>query len=434
MEIRETHSVYGLLQTIATYKGELNRDIKIGGTPKRPFVLTRSFYAGSQRYAWSWTGDNRAEWGQLRNSLAMVMVLGLNSMPFTGEDLGAGGDPPQDLLVRWYQMGTWVYPFMRSHCGDGAKHREPWVFPSPTMEQLNKTISNRYVLTGLWYTHSVYATRNGRSPIVPLWLEWPEVDGLHDIDNEGLLGDSLLVAPVTIENATSVRITKPPGVWYNFWNGDVLREDVNVSVTMDDVPVFVRGGRIVPLYRKHGETTFRTIVTPLTLLIAVDGSGEAEGSIYLDDGETFGFEEGKYVHRNFTFSKGVLSCKKGDTSEKEIPVFLRDNIVSDIEIYRLRPDGSSEVDHIEGLHLKLCEEWKWSETSAKVNNKSKLVVKGRQGRKGKTHGNMVPIVSAICLSVIVFVVTIVSIIVVKSGNEEAINEEHIGNSVEPQYT
>jgi hypothetical protein len=97
------------------------------------------------------------------------------------------------------------------------------------------------------------------------------------------------------------------------------------------------------------------------LLIAGDGNGHAEGSIYLDDGVSFSYEEGKFVERNFTFDKGVLKCVKGSELEKEVPAFLDNCIVSNLDIYRVKPDGTSDVKHISGLNLKLRDEWKWVE-------------------------------------------------------------------------
>jgi hypothetical protein len=236
------------------------------------------------------------------------------------------------------------------------------------------------MLIGHWYTHSIYSTRTGRSPVVPIWFEWPEVEEFHDNEREILLGDSLLVCPVFDENATEVNIVKPPGVWYDFVTGESIRQDFAKEVTLDDIPVFVRGGRIVPLYRTPNETTISTITSPLTLLIAGDDHGHAEGSIYLDDGVSFRYEEGEFIQRNFTFDNNVLRSVKGSVSEKEVPVFLVNAIVSSLDIYLVKPDGTSEVKHISGLDLKVSDEWTWvdpcpsTELSMKEDKSLKLWV------------------------------------------------------------
>jgi alpha 1,3-glucosidase len=362
LEARETHSLYGLLQTASTFKGLLTRDSHIGQAVKRPFVLTRSHYAGSQKYAFTWTGDNGVDWGQLRFSISMILVSGLNSMPFIGEDVGGFlGKLTEQLAVRWFQLGAWVYPFYRSHNCIGVPRKEPWMFPEPTCSRLTRALKDRYMLMGVWYTQSVYATRRGRGPVVPLWYDWPEVDAFHDNEREVILGESLLVVPVVEENAGSVEIVKPPGYWYDLYTGQILKESMNRSVTLDEVPVYVRGGRIVPLYNSStAETALTTIVTPLTLVIGLNEKNESEGSLYLDDGVSYDFESGKFVHRNFTFENKVLKWFKACEYGKEVPEFLRSAIVSFISIYYVLPDGSSRTDHISDLNLKVSEEWSWS--------------------------------------------------------------------------
>jgi hypothetical protein len=170
----------------------------------------------------------------------------------------------------------------------------------------------------------------------------------------------LLVVPVVDEGATFVEIVKPPGYWYDFYSGQRIKSDFNRSVTLDDIPVYVRGGRIVPLYRSHGDTALKTIVTPLTLLIALDEKDRAEGSIYLDDGISFDYAQGKFLHRNFTFKDNVLKCVKGCTIETEVPELLKNAIVSALDIFHVLPDGSSHTEHITGLTFKISEEWSWT--------------------------------------------------------------------------
>jgi alpha-glucosidase (family GH31 glycosyl hydrolase) len=291
----------------------------------------------------------------------MTLVSGLNSMPFIGQDVGGySRGVTEELLVRWFQLGAWVYPFYRSHNSINAPHKEPWVFPHPTSDRLIKSINDRYLLIGVWYTHAVYATRSGRGPVVPLWFDWPEIDSFHDNDKEVILGDSLLVVPVMAQGATTVEVIKPPGYWYEFESGQVIKANFNRSVTLDDIPVYVRGGRIVPVYKSHGETALGTIVTPLTLVIALDEKGGSEGSIYLDDGVSFDYSSGKFVHRNFTFKDNVLKFFKGCTFEREVPELLKNAIVSSLDIFHVLPDGSSHTEHITGLSFKISEEWSWT--------------------------------------------------------------------------
>jgi alpha 1,3-glucosidase len=294
-------------------------------------------------------------------------MSGMNGVPFNGEDLGGfAGSPHNDLMVRWMQVGCWVYPLYRNHCTSGAKRREPWAFTGDTYTQITDAIKQRYTLMGLWYTHSIYTLRNSRSPVVPLWYEWPEVEALHDVDREVLFADTFLVAPVLDEKATHVKITKPPGIWYSYLKGE-LAKDGELPVTMWDVPVYIRGGRIAPLYNTPGLTTISTIATPLTLLVAGDEHGESEGYLYLDDGLTYAYENGEFIHRRFTVKDGVLSSSKVDPFESKVPEFLQECRIVNVTVYQVQPDQSVKVRHITGLDLKLVDEWNYNLKDAMVS-------------------------------------------------------------------
>jgi alpha-glucosidase (family GH31 glycosyl hydrolase) len=304
-----------------------------------------------------------------------VLVSGLVAFPFVGADLGGFGEmmPTDEMMVRWVQAGAWTYPFFRSHASRRSTQREPWFWPNATYTRFVKSINDRYVMIGVWYTHGVYSMRNGRSPVVPLWFEFPEVDRFHDIDRAVLLADSLAVFPVLDEGAKQITILKAPGVWYDFYDGKLFEKDETRDVTMDDVPILIRGGRIVPLYKSHGETALATIVTPMTLLIATDEQNHGEGSIYLDDGVTFDFESGVFLERNFTWDKGTLRCSKRNVNEKTIPEFLQSSIISEIYIY-----SSSGVLSYKDLNLKVSGEWTWSPSGV-----LKGISNDEKGLKGK---------------------------------------------------
>jgi hypothetical protein len=192
---------------------------------------------------------------------------------------------------------------------------------------------------------------------------WPEIDAFHDVDSAALLGDSLFVQPVMTQGATSIKLFKPPGHWYELYEGDLLVEGMVRNVTgYDEVPVYVRGGRIVPLYKKVGMTTYKTIVTPLTLVIGGDNREKATGWIYLDDGVGYDFEQGKFLQRNFTYDGKVLKCMKGDSREKEVPEFLQETIIEAIDLYYVH-DGVLIRDHFKDLNLRLMDEWSWDRNS-----------------------------------------------------------------------
>jgi hypothetical protein len=215
-----------------------------------------------------------------------------------------------------------------------------------------------------WYTWTMYSRWNGRGAVVPLWFEWPEIASFHHTEHEALFGDSLLVAPVVGHDQTVVEVEKPPGVWYDFWVGREFTKSENVSVTMDDIPVFIRGGKIVPWYANPIRTTIETIVTPLTLIIALDENGTAEGNVYLDDGTTFNATKNNiFVHRIARYRNAELVWTKArfPVEESGVPEILKDAIVESLVIF-----DRHGISRVTGLSLSVSGVWTWHKGSSGV--------------------------------------------------------------------
>jgi hypothetical protein len=253
--------------------------------------------------------------------------------------------------------------------------------------------------------------------VVPLWQIWPKIDEFHDVDSAVLVGDALFVQPVVTQNATSIALFKPPGHWYEIYKGDLLEEKMVRNVTIEEVPVYVRGGRIVPLYKKVGMTTYKTIVTPLTLVFGGDEDEKATGWIYLDDGAGYDYEQGKFLQRNFSYDGNVLRCFKGDARETEVPEFLREVIVEGIDLYYVRRDGVLVCDHFEGLKLPLMDEWSW-------DRDSKAVILG-SGRNSSVTG-----VWIVCGIVVMGVLVVAGVVIAKRRRlrETELNDEPLVDS------
>ena len=175
----------------------------------RPFILTRSAYAGSQRYAAIWTGDNTAEWGHLEASIPMCLSLSVAGMGFCGADVGGFfGNPDGELFVRWYQAAAFQ-PFFRSHAHIDTKRREPWLYSAGEMKLIREAIRSRYSLLPLWYTLFYHNERDGTPPMRPLWLEFPEDRNTFSMDEQHMVGSALLVHPVTDARASGVNTYLP---------------------------------------------------------------------------------------------------------------------------------------------------------------------------------------------------------------------------------
>ncbi len=197
---REIHNVYGQLLTRATFEG-LSRL----RPNERPFVLTRASFAGGQRYAAVWPGDNTSEWSSLRQSISTLLGMGLSGFSFVGCDIGGfDGSPSGELYTRWLQAGVF-YPFMRSHSTWGSPDKEPWSFDY-AHEIINRhAIELRYELLPYIYNAMQQASQTGVPALRPLFLEYPDDEKAAGLDDEFLFGADLLVAPVLYEGATGAR-------------------------------------------------------------------------------------------------------------------------------------------------------------------------------------------------------------------------------------
>ncbi len=238
------HNLYGLLMSRATQEGlaKLRPD-------RRSAVLTRATWAGGQRYAMHWTGDNTSEWDSLRLAIPMALNLGLSGIPITGPDIGGfAGRPSAELVTRWIQACA-LFPFFRVHTMAGMPDQEPWVFGEPYTSINRKFIELRYRLLPALYTAMWHSSRTGTPMIRPLWFNYPgQVD--PDIDDQYLLGDSLLVAPVIEESTIRRAVALPPGTWYDFWTGEAIEggRTIHVDAGLDHLPLYARAGIALPTW------------------------------------------------------------------------------------------------------------------------------------------------------------------------------------------
>ncbi|CAK9435287.1 uncharacterized protein LODBEIA_P57480 [Lodderomyces beijingensis] len=311
-EHRSIHNVFGLTYHEATFQSLLARL-----PTQRPFILTRSYFAGSQRTAAMWTGDNMSKWEYLKISIPMVLTSNIMGMPFAGADVGGFfGNPSPELLTRWYQAGIW-YPFFRAHAHIDSRRREPWMVEEPYLSSIRNAIRLRYALLPAFYTSFYHASRNGSPVIKPLFYDYQGSKDkvTFEVDDEFFLGDTgILVKPVTDAGAKEVEFFLPrdhEDIYYHFANG-VIGERLNshrFSVELNDVPMLLKGGSVVPMKSRYRRSTKLMKHDPYTLVVALDKQGKAQGSLYVDDGETIGGE--------FTYIRYKVDERKGISVEKE---------------------------------------------------------------------------------------------------------------------
>lgn len=306
----EIHNIYGLENSRATYEGL--RKLEPG---VRPFVLTRATYAGGQRYAATWTGDNSSTWNHLRLTTPMLISLGLSGFGMAGADVGGFiGTPSADLLTKWIEMATFQ-PIDRDHTNEHTADQEVWVH-GPEQEAIRRRyIEERYRLMPYLYTAAEEMSRTGIPIVRPLFLEFPRAArDLHPIDldaqGEFLFGHDLLVAPSPYPDRLDTYTALLPSTgWYDYWTGIRIPQNAApaekgmdvISVTihpkLEVLPVYVRAGAIVPL-EPLVQSTNEVPRGPLTL--RVFPGQDCQGTLYQDDGSSFAYKQGDFLRMTFS--------------------------------------------------------------------------------------------------------------------------------------
>ena len=331
----EIHNVYGMENSRATFDGQLTLKPDV-----RPFVLTRASYAGGQRYAATWTGDNSATWNHLRLTTSMLKNLGLSGFALAGADVGGyAGTPTPELLTKWIEIGAFQ-PIDRDHAEKGTGDHEVWA-NGPAQEDIRRRfIETRYRLLPYLYTVTEEDTHTGLPLLRPLFLEFPDAAAdRHPLDvdlntsGEFMLGPALLVAAPAFEDKSGdYEATLPSHGWYDFWTGKKVDEDreqvqagglqpesaagpvlpaVRIHRELATLPVFVRPGTILPIEPLVQSTEERPS-GPLTL--RVFPGPNCGGHLYQDDGTSFTYRRGEFLRMDF-------SCQ-GSENQREINIHI----------------------------------------------------------------------------------------------------------------
>ncbi|HEY9624542.1 MAG TPA: glycoside hydrolase family 31 protein [Crinalium sp.] len=272
---REAHNLYGFLQAKAGY--ESLREYRPN---QRPFIVSRSGWAGLQRYSWTWTGDVECTWEALRQTMATVLGLGLSGIPYSGPDIGGfQGNPSAELYLRWFQMSTFL-PFYRTHCSNNVEYRAPWTYGEPYYSIIRQFLQLRYRLMPYIYTLSWQSSQKGYPLVRPLFWNNPNDAGLWEVDDAFYLGDAMLVYPVVEEGGRSRTIRLPEGQWYSFWDNAVFEGpgSVEVDAPLETIPLLVKAGTVLPMIEDD----------VLVLHLYPPQSGESESVVYSDAGDGHG--------------------------------------------------------------------------------------------------------------------------------------------------
>lgn len=288
---KEIHNIYGHMMCKATYEGLKEH------TGKRPFVVTRACYSGSQKYSTIWTGDNQSTWEHLRMSLPMLMNLGLSGMAFCGTDVGGfGHDCTGELLSRWVQVGAFT-PLFRNHSAMGTRDQEPWAFDDETEEINRKYIKLRYKLLPYFYDMMRNCENTGAPLIRPLLFNYQGDIDTYEINDEFMVGDSILVSPVVEQGSRKKLVYLPKGdSWIDFWTNEEIQggQYIIKDAPLDICPIFIKSGSIIPAYDIQNYVGEKSL-EELELNIYLGSSNSNLSYIHtIDDGETFKYRDGEY--------------------------------------------------------------------------------------------------------------------------------------------
>jgi alpha-glucosidase len=301
---REIHNVYGQLMTRGTYEGLLRLR-----PDDRPFVLTRATFAGGQRYAAVWPGDNVSDWTAMRAAIPTLLGLGLSGFPFVGVDVGGFAESPSaELYTRWLQSAVF-YPFLRSHTTLGTPDQEPWSY-GPQWEALNRrAIELRYELLPTVYNVMRESSSSGLPAMRPLMLEYPEDPNVHGTDDQYMFGSDVLVAPVLREGATERGVYLPKGTWFDFWTGRSYEGGRShpLRVTMASIPLFIRAGAFLfrqPVVQHTGQMAGQ----PLT--VEVYPADQSEAWLYEDDGKSLAYQREGFVRRRLLQTRAASAARE----------------------------------------------------------------------------------------------------------------------------
>ncbi|MDO5135576.1 MAG: glycoside hydrolase family 31 protein [Eubacteriales bacterium] len=298
---KEMHNVYGHNMARATYQGlkEL--------TGKRPFIITRACYSGTQKYAMGWTGDNHSIWAHLQMLIPQLCSLGLSGMGFAGTDIGGfGSDTTKELMCRWIEAGSFS-PFCRNHSAAGTREQEPWTFDEETTAIYRKYLGLRYALLPYYYDLFREQELLGLPVMRPVVLNYEEDPETRSLNGEFMIGENLLVAPVVEQGAVRKLVYLPEGQWYDYWTGELLsgKQYVIRSASLEECPLYVKAGSILPKY--HAGLTTREGLDG-TLILEVY-PGDCQYLHYQDNGEDFAYRQGAYNLYRITLEGDSLGIR-----------------------------------------------------------------------------------------------------------------------------
>lgn len=285
-DLKRMNNVYGHNMAKATYEGIRK------ASDRRPFVITRAAYAGTQKYSAIWTGDNQSLWHHLQMSIPQLSNMGLSGFSYLGADIGGfSADCTPELLTRWIEAAIFS-PMLRNHAALQVRDQEPWVFGKAVLDNYRDYLHLRYRFIPYLYDCFATETQNGLPVMRPLVLNYPGDVRVRTCNDEYMVGDKVLVAPVVTQGQRSRAVWLPEGEWIDYWTGERHDggRDILVDAPLDKLPLFIKADSLLPV----GPVVEHLSDEPDESMTFRLFGDKGEYDHYQDDGYSFGYEKGEY--------------------------------------------------------------------------------------------------------------------------------------------
>lgn len=309
----EGHNVYGehMAKTLAGVYERKNR---------RPYIFSRAGFATTSKYAFFWNGDNASLWHHLKLSIPQILSMGLSNMMFNGVDVGGFNcDTTKQLLSRWIEAGV-LYPFLRNHSSIDTTRQEPFAFDEQTTAIYRKMLKIRYSFAPYLYDLAYRMSSKGELFNAPLFYFYPSDIEAYKYNDEYMVGESVLVAPITDKDADKRVVYLPEGVWKDYLSG--IEYEGNkaylVDMPIDCVGLYIKKNSIIPMTKAENH-----MIKSLsdTLILSIYGD-EAHAEIYDDDGDSLNYQKEEYNVYSVDYKNGKVAFatnhKQYDTAYKTI--------------------------------------------------------------------------------------------------------------------
>jgi alpha-D-xyloside xylohydrolase len=332
-------NIFPLETTRAVYEGQ-----RSASDQKRVFILSRSAFAGSQRYGvTAWSGDVLSDWLSFKRQIPAGLNFSLSGLPYWTTDIGgfiSGGDLSdpkfRELFVRWFQFGTFS-PIFRVHgTRSNPDENELWSY-GPENKILVQYDNLRYRLLPYIYSLAWKVTSESYTPMRPLVMDFRDDVNAQNVGDQFMYGPAFLVNPVTEQGATGRHIYLPKGKWCDFWTG--AQSDggkfADVPAPLDRMPLYVRAGSIIPMGPEE-EYSNQKPADPIELRIYPGADGEF--TLYEDEGDTYNYEKGKYATIPIRWNDATHSLTIGER-KGSFPGMLESLTFNVIIAEKGRPSG-----------------------------------------------------------------------------------------------